>query len=216
MGTLQAKAVACGILLMSWASVDSFAQNKPVQRIEWGKIREAFLAYYASPSADTAQRIMAVMPAAFDNRGISERDYEQWGLTIREIEPGTYEILGKLLKSGNRYAIRIGLRTLVISDGGYAEGLCALISDSFIPNPIAFLEEVKACVRETDLGEIAIATVIPVSYAYNEDTKENREQFKKDVRSRIELLKDVHRQDLINVRDRCLRALRRTLKLIPG
>jgi hypothetical protein len=210
MGAMKTRLILCGVLIAFFLSADSLAQSRPIQHIEWGRIRGAFLAYCASASNDNAQRIMSLMPVKFDNTAMDREQYEQWILTVALIERQAFGVLDKLLQDGDRHAMRIGLRTLVISDGAFAEQLVGLISKSVIPNPIGFLEESKACLKETGEEKYVTDTVSPPFY-----DGDDIEKYKTDILFRIRVLETVTRPDLAEVRDLCLRALREDLRSWP-
>jgi len=195
------------ILCISLVSL-STTQEKIGQNIAWDKIREAFRVYCESPSIDNANKILSVMPTEFDNR---TADFQQWVSTSHYIWEGEpFRVLRNLVRNGDTLAIRIAFKTLIISDGAFAETLLALIGGSIRANPEGFLEEAKVFIEYAHRLEILVLdTVLPEYYGMPD---ESLEAFKKEILVRITSLETVTRPDLFNLRNDCISKLKNALK----
>lgn len=187
------------------------AQQKRDQIIKWEEIREAFEAYYKSPSAANADNILAVLPREFDNK---TANLDLWGDTLEYIWQGeTFGVLKNQILKGDRLAIRISFRTLIISDGAFAESMCGLIGKSIRPNPEGYLEEAMAFRKYVPQMDFAILdTVLPEFYGLPEEDPKGFEEFKKEVQERIWSLETVTRSDLNELRDKCISRLIREIR----
>ena len=187
------------------------AQQKRSQIIKWEQIREAFEAYYRAPSPTNADSILTVLPREFDNRAAN---LDHWRDTLEYIWQGTtFNVLTNQILKGDRLAIRISFRTLIISDGAFAESLCGLISKSIRPNPEGYLEEAMAFRKYVPhMDFIVLDTVLPEFYGSPEEDPKRFEEFKKEVQERIWSLETVNRPDLIELRDKCISRLIRAIR----
>jgi hypothetical protein len=211
-GSRMIKIVLTAIILSNLflGPMQSAQQNKS-QIIEWNKIREAFEAYYKSPSAANADNILTVLPREFDNK---TANLDLWGDTLEYIWQGTiFGVLKNQILKGDRLAIRISFRTLIISDGGFAESLCDLIGESIRPNPEGYLEEAMSFRKYAPhMDFIILDTVLPEFYGSPEEDPKGFEEFKKEVQERMWSLETVNRPDLIDLRDEYIRRLIREIR----
>jgi hypothetical protein len=210
-GSRMIKIVLTGVILSNlFLSLMPAQQNKNLI-IEWEKIREAFEAYYKSPSAANADNILTILPRDFDNR---TANLYHWGDTLEYIWQGTtFNVLKNQILKGDRLAIRISLRTLIISDGAFAESLCGLISESIKPNPLGYLEEATAFRKYAPrMDFIILDTVLPEFYGSPEEDPKGFAEFKKEVQERVWALETVSRPDLIELRDKCISRLIRAIR----
>jgi hypothetical protein len=187
------------------------AQQKRTQIIKWEEIGKSFEAYYESPSAANAEKVLAVLPREFDNL---TANLDRWGDTLEYIWQGTtFNVLKNQILKGDGLAIRISFRTLIISDGAFAESLCGLISESIRPNPLGYLEEATAFRKYApEMDFIILDTVLPEFYGSPEEDPKGFEEFKKEVQERVWALETVNKPDLVELRDRCISRLIREIR----
>ncbi|MGB8958667.1 MAG: hypothetical protein WCC00_06600 [Candidatus Aminicenantales bacterium] len=171
----------------------STAQERIKQDIDWTTVREAFEAYCRLPSADNANTVLAALP---DNSSYREGDFEQFAAAFRYIHDGRpFRVLGKLVRKGDRLALRIAFKTMHVSVGGpYDEKWCDLIGRAIRVNPILFLEEFK-------MSGLERAWLDLISGGYGSADEGYRELSSKEILLRIKALKTVDRSDLSELRD---------------
>jgi hypothetical protein len=173
------------------------------QSIDWAGIRGAFRVYCESPSAENANQVLSLLPKEFDNNAV---DLEQWSSTSHYIEGGPLKTLRNLIQKGDKFAIRIAFRTLVISDGGFAEILCELPGQAISVNPIAYLEEANTFYQDVHRSKMLLDTVAPSYYG---SPGADFEVYRNEIQARIKALETVTRPDLLNMRENCIRELER-------
>lgn len=208
---MMVKIVLTAVILFNLFPSPMLAQQNKSQVIEWEKIREAFEAYSQSPSPDNADKIFNVLPREFDN---NTANLDQWSATGNYIwEGGPYAALENQILKGDKLAIRISFRTLIISDGAFAEVMCDLIGKSIRPNPEGYLDEAIGFSKYApSMSFIVLHTVLPEFYGLPEEDPKGFEEFKKEVQERIWSLETVGRPDLIELRDKCISKLIRKIK----
>lgn len=164
-------------------------QQSRNQLDKWEDIKEAFEAYYKSPSVANAHKVLTVLPWEFDNR---TANLDLWYDTVEDIWQGsTFLVLRNQLLKEDRLAILISLRTLIISNGAFAESLCELIGESIRPNPQGYLEEATAFGKYApQMDFIILDTVLPEFYGSPEEDPEGFEEFKKEIQERIRSLQN--------------------------
>jgi hypothetical protein len=210
-GNRMVKRVLTAVILTNLFLSPMPAQQNKSQIIEWKKIREAFEAYSKSPTADNADKILIVMPKEFDNK---TANLDLWGDTLNHIwEGGPYTALKNQILKGDKLAIRISFRTLIISDGAFAESMVDLIGKSIRPNPEGYLKEATGFIKYAPRMAFAVLdTVLPEFYGLPEENPKGFEEFKKEVQLRIWSLETVNRPDLIELRDKCISRLIREIR----
>jgi hypothetical protein len=179
------------------------------QNVEWEKIREAFKAYCASPSADSANKILSIMPKKFDN---STTNFDEWASTVDSIYRGEpFKVLKDLVRKGDEFAILVAFSTLVISDGAFAEELSDLIGESLGVNPTAFLEGAKILIENPQATSVFLKEILAGGFYADSDTV-----FKQKMQMRIKLLETITRPDLLNIRDICVKEMSRWKQTFAG
>jgi hypothetical protein len=151
------------------------------------------------------------MPKEFDNR---TANLDLWGDTLDYIwEGGPYTALKNQILKGDKLAIRISFRTLIISDGAFGESMAALMGESIRPNPEGYLEEATEFIKYApQLAFVVLDTVLPEFWGLPEENPKGYEEFKKDIQLRIWSLETVSRPDLIELRDKCISRLIRKIR----
>lgn len=173
-------------------------------KIDWEILREAFKAYCELPSVENAEKVLVALPGEFDNRAL---DAAQWSLTVSYIWEGEpLRVLEELCRKGDKSALKIGFRTLLISDGAFTEDLMSVISESIRAKPRAFLEIAKdfldnfphkedsldgILLRDSDIGILDL------------------DALRTEYQLRIESLSAINSLRLIEIRDACIRILKR-------
>jgi hypothetical protein len=210
-GNRMVKRVLTAVILTNLFLSPMPAQQNKSQIIEWKKIREAFEAYSKSPTADNADKILIVLPKEFDNK---TANLDLWGDTLNHIWEGVpYTALKNQILKGDKLAIRISFRTLIISDGAFAESMVDLIGKSIRPNPEGYLKEATGFIKYAPrMAFVVLDTVLPEFYGLPEENPKGFEEFKKEVQLRIWSLETVNRPDLIELRDKCISRLIREIR----
>jgi hypothetical protein len=188
----------------------SAAEQNTKQNIDWGKIRKAYEAYCRFPSADNANDILVALPEKLD---LNPVDFEQYVSISKYIYYGEpFKVLANLVKKGDRFALRVTYRTLEISDGAYAEGLCSILGTGIRVNAILFLEETKIFSKNKQDIFSPNSTLDSVLSGQIDADEYRPEVVNKEVQLRISSLKTVDRPDLLELRDICISKLKESLK----
>ena len=129
--------------------------------------------------------------------------------------------LSKLVKEGDRLALRIAFKAVQLMDGLYAEVLDSVIGSSIRVAPTTFLEEAQPFVKKNaewfaslnSPYKLGISWFMGGILASTMDIEETRpDVIDKEIRLRIEALATVKRQDLLELRDICLDILKERIK----
>jgi len=170
-------------------------QARSKQNINRRGIREAFSVYCQSPSSDNANKLLALMPKEPDYGTI---DVDQKHATTDLIYGRGMDFLGTFVRRGDRSALRITYRMLIISDGALAEDLLNTIGEAIRPAPLVFLEEAKFFSEYEKDWKLWLKGIgFPGDYLPSDVT----ETANKELLLRIQALERVTRPDWLAMRD---------------
>jgi len=188
------------------------AQESKQAKTDWVQVREAFDAYFFSPTEENAMRVLSALPDKIDDE---TTNYEALNSAIIGIWDDHISELSALIKKGDRLALRIAYNYARFTDGIYSEAMCNIIGDSVVVMPVIFLEETGLFKKNyprsnvaNDEGLSQILFYFIALYAFRPDV------ISKEVRARIKALESVEREDLLEFRDDCMRRLREGLKTL--
>ena len=177
--------------------------------------RQIFDAYFAAPDRENAEKVLAVLPDRID-----VKDMQNLNEVMQIFYDEHIRDLGKLVETGDRYALRIAFKATQLMDGLYAEHLDALIGFSVKVAPAIFLEEAVPFVRSQSKWFASLGAPSEIDWYLggilvgNIDFDQNRpDVIKKEILLRIAALETVKQKDLLELRDSCLRILRERITL---
>jgi hypothetical protein len=195
------------------------AQYNKQEKDNWEKVRQIFNAYFASPSAENAEKVLLVLP---DRKDV--KDFENVNKTMDILYQEHIHDLHNLAIKGDRLTLRIAFKAVPLMDGFYSEQMDSLIGSSIRAAPATFLEEAFPVVKEESkrlagfyppLNMEVITWLLGGILAggiFREDEEFKPDVFEKKIRLRMEALAKVKRQDLLELRDICLKILKEELK----
>lgn len=199
MTRMPLKSMATALLLVSLA----WSQENTIGNVDWAKIRMAFEAYVGRASTENAEGVLAVLP---DGYGFQIGDPKEHIAALRYIFGGrSFRKLSKLVRKGDRFALRIAFRTLRLSSGGEDARVCILLGKSIPAHPVLFLEEFRASVLDP-----AWLDLIVTGYGWADEGYP--ELSDKEIRLRLISLRSIDRPDLADIRDICVRRLSKELE----
>ena len=192
------------------------AQDNKQKKNDWEKNRQLFNTYFASPTTDNAEKVLSVLPDRID-----VTDFENLNGTMYIFYQEHITDLSKMVKEGDRLALRIAFKAGQLMDGIYAESLDSLIGFSIKVAPTAFLEEAVPYLKKQSEwfaslyphNQIGVDWLLGGILVGNIDFDQNRpDVIEKEIVLRIEALASVKRQDLLELRDICLDILKERIK----
>jgi tetratricopeptide (TPR) repeat protein len=171
--------------------------------------KQIFDAYFAAPDRENAEKVLAVLP----NR-IDVKDAKNLNRVMEVFYNEHIKDLDKLVGTGDRYALRIAFKATQLMDGLYAESVDASIGFSIKVAPLIFLEEAVPFVRSQSewLASLGVGSsidwILGGILVGNIDFDQNRpDVIKKEILLRIAALETVNQENLLELRDSCLRIL---------
>jgi hypothetical protein len=168
------------------------------QSTKWADFEKAWNNYLNKPTHDNSVTVYNLLPDK-----VMAGDYPDDGQTGRVFSK--VDQLDKLVRQGNRDALRLAFKLFTIADGEYAEGLQIEIGRLINTNPKLFLQELKSHRQLiVSLGGL-VGNLGP-------DYVDEAELEKKEIEVRIKSLKQIQDKDLTAIRDECLKELDKQLK----
>ena len=182
---------AFGCLVLTAAA--GFAQTAPA--IDWKGLEEAWNAYYAAPSEEGAQKMLALLP------GEKIMDIKDGFLVINSI----YDHLGVLegeMYSGNPLAVKLGFRLFTISYGAFEVALNKILGSLIAFNPRMFLEELE-------VQRALFPSLDPILGSYLRDIPNDEVARELERNLRIKALESVLEKPLKPIRNECIKILKK-------
>lgn len=116
-------------LVISFVAAQDIEQKKD----DWEENRHIFNAHFASPLIENAEKLLSVLPDRID-----VKDFESLNITMDIFYREHISDLSKLVREGDRFALRIAFKATQLMDGIYGESLDSLIGFSIKVAPTAF------------------------------------------------------------------------------
>ena len=182
------------------------------QKALWGRVLRDAEAYFLTPSPENAERFFLALPEA----RLPTIAFEQEHLVINAVfDEGKFSILEKRISEGEPNAVDVAFRLNNISDGIFSEELSYDIGEILPKNPRLFLQKVEAHWSHLSPDEFKgrLESVLHPVFWWeipdDDDGDQTKYQalFKKNRELRIQALKSIKDEELINIRDRCLAIL---------
>jgi hypothetical protein len=179
-------------LLLTTAA--GFAQTPPAP--DWKTLEENWNAYYAEPSEDTAQKIIALLP-----NGAKVMDIKD-GFTVLNSINDHLGVLEGEIYSGNPNAVKLGFRLFTIAYGGFEVNLNKIMGNLIAFNPRMFLEELGA---NRDL----FPNLETLLGSFLRDTANDAVARDLERKLRIKSLESVEEKGLKSIRNECIKILKK-------
>jgi hypothetical protein len=185
--------------IIGFISVFAVSLQSHARDIPWDSVIKMGEAYFGSPTPENARKLYLALP---DSKITHAREDDAFYKATQYF----YGHLPDLKKhmSEDRYAVKIALRLLNISDGGFSEELYDVIGDLADTNPRLFLEEIRDSSIEIDV----VCCGARLMQLYGEKTKR---EYNQELEKRIKTLESVNDGDLITIRDTCIKQIKRCL-----
>ncbi len=162
---------------------------------DWGCLKTTWEHYLEYPSSKNAFQVYLNLPTENHIKFNGQKNKKS---TI-DLIYGNLRMLENNIYAGERNAVRIAFKLLVISDGAFGEGLCVILGSLIRINPKLFLEELN----NHPLKAIDIKTLIG-NYGDIFVDKLKAQSLEKTRRIKaLELVADEH---LIQIRNECIKA----------
>ncbi len=183
--------IGAWLLLMTAAGL---AQNTPPP--DWKALEENWNAYYAEPSEEVAQKIIALLP-----NGAKVMDIKD-GFTVLNSINDHLGVLEGEIYSGNPNAVKLGFRLFTIAYGGFEVNLDKIMGNLIAFNPRMFLQELGA---NRDL----FPSLEPLLGSFLRDTANDAVARDLERKLRIKSLESVEEKDLKSLRNECIKILKK-------
>jgi len=172
--------------------------------------KQIFDVYFAVPCRENAEKALAALPDRID-----VKDVRNLNKVMDVFYQEHIRDLDRLVSTGDRYALRIAFKAAQLMDGLYQESLDALIGFSIKVAPLIFLEEAVPFIRSQSQWFASLGVGSSIDWILdgilvgNIDFDQNRpDVIKKEIVLRIAALETVNQENLLELRDSCLRILR--------
>jgi hypothetical protein len=170
--------------------------------IDWDKIRRIFIAYLKSPTSENGTLFVEALP----RHQVYDADQEEVIKTIDLIlGDGVCSPFSRRVIEGDRNAVEALFRMLNITDAGATEMVLELIGEVVRQYPRIFLAVLYEY-KDSDMFKIGGYPVKMNRYEINS------EEERRELRMRIKALETVKDPIFADIRDECIRELRRILK----
>jgi hypothetical protein len=179
-------------LLLTTAA--GFAQTPPAP--DWKALEENWNAYYAQPSEEIAQKIIALLPNNAKVMDIKD------GFTVLNAINDHLGVLEGEIYSGNPNAVKLGFRLFTIAYGGFEVNLSKIMGNLIAFNPRIFLEEMVA---NRDL----FPNLEPLLGSFLRDTANDPVARDLEKKLRIKSLESVEEKGLKSIRSECIKVLKK-------
>lgn len=187
--------VACllGLLLLT-ALAGNAQTGSPA--VDWKGLKEAWNAYYATPSEAGAEKMLNLLPGS-----VKITDIKDGFLLINSISDHLGVLEGEIY-SGNPNAIKLGFRLFTISYGTFEIALNKIIGNLIAFNPRLFLEELTA---HRDL----FLSLDPILGSFLREIPNDPVARDLEKKLRIKSLESVGDKPLKSLRNECIKILKK-------
>lgn len=187
--------VACllGLLLLT-ALAGNAQTGSPA--VDWKGLKEAWNAYYATPSEAGAEKMLNLLPGS-----VKITDIKDGFLLINSISDHLGVLEGEIY-SGNPNAIKLGFRLFTISYGTFEIALNKIIGNLIAFNPKLFLEELTA---HRDL----FLSLDPILGSFLREIPNDPVAQDLEKKLRIKSLESVGDKPLKSLRNECIKILKK-------
>lgn len=187
--------VACllGLLLLT-ALAGNAQTGSPA--VDWKGLKEAWNAYYATPSEAGAEKMLNLLPGS-----VKITDIKDGFLLINSISHHLGVLEGEIY-SGNPNAIKLGFRLFTISYGTFEIALNKIIGNLIAFNPRLFLEELTA---HRDL----FLSLDPILGSFLREIPNDPVAQDLEKKLRIKSLESVGDKPLKSLRNECIKILKK-------
>lgn len=175
------------------------AQNQNDEKIDWEKIKEVATAYFNYPSSENALKFYLTLP---------ERGPVLRGDVVDFIfKYENFRMLEKQVYASDPNAVKVAFRIINISDGYYTEITETALGNLIRINPRLFLQELNS---HKNIRPIEDSAVTMVGEIFADRFKAQ----KLEIELRIRALETVKNDNLIEIRDQCIKILNEHLKYL--
>jgi hypothetical protein len=186
-----------GILIII-ATVPGISKN-PV--VDWNDLFNAFKTYLSDPSDKNAERVINFLPKTGHVKfSGSKREFEVFDFIYQNLET-----VGRQVYAKKKLSTRLAFRLMSISDGAFSEELDIILGRLINIDPLLFLKELK-------LRENEIVRYDALLGNTGEEFVDRPQDECKELRKRIDSLQSVNDKDLIQIRNRCIKELKKEIE----
>ena len=192
--------IALGILFSLSRGYQSAANNTE-EMIDWDKVKTAFEAYVKDPSQENAKTFLCTLP-----KDKPENEKGDKGKTAYYIYVN-YSVWERKVLEGERHIIEAVFRLVSVADGAFAEAIWEVLSTLAQINPRLFLEilyEYRNVWYVKHIGYPGIGTKYDVPRGPISELE-----------MRIKALESVKDPKYSELRDECIRLLRKAIRKSP-
>lgn len=166
--------------------------------VDWYKLDTIWQAYLDYPSSDNALKVYRLLPSS----GHIDYTYSQIETDVIDSILENIILLERQIYACDTNAIKVAFRLLSISDGAFTEVLCMILGNLIRINPQLFLKELA----DNPDWMVILGSLVG---NFGDEYIDKMRARELEVSDRIKALQSVQDEELLMLREECIKALKK-------